>query len=417
MALEGINTAQYDAFVSFARANLAERGGKSVARLAEGGAARAISAADPGRDGVHKFWRGGDEKTKNDQTRRVFRQAVADLFGGEAQIPPGVKKAMLLGDYDKGKPLTARRIESVRLAVERHFAGYSQAFARARQSADEVYRKFGKDDVDAAVSQALAAVVTDPDATNLVIANLRLLLVRDNATMRPADEVREKAKAILANVKELRTLAKGDHAVFNAGLNLLERLQGKALPPGAFRNIFNAVKRISVRPLENIHPGCGPVRLHKAFRAFVDMTQNVVDRSGAGVAQQLALYRVPLRTFVGHLIAAKCDQEDLQSLHDTLHGPDGETLYLFYQDLADRNVEYDAEDPMDKFRMDVLVAESNLEYGRFDSLIAEAVGVDMADYGGLDFEGEFEHSPEYAGPICQDFLATIAKNPEAYELQ
>ena len=63
MALEGINTAQYDAFVSFARANLAERGGKSVARLAEGGAARAISAADPGRDGVHKFWRGGDEKT------------------------------------------------------------------------------------------------------------------------------------------------------------------------------------------------------------------------------------------------------------------------------------------------------------------------------------------------------------------
>lgn len=135
------------------------------------------------------------------------------------------------------------------------------------------------------------------------------------------------------------------------------------------------------------------------------------------MAQQLALYRVPLRTFIGHLIAAKCDQEDLQSLHDTLHGPDGETLYLFYQDLADRNVDYEVEDPMDKLRMDVLVAESKLEYGRFDSLVAEAIGVDMADYEGLDFEGELEHDPNYAEPICQDFLATIAKNPEAYDQQ
>ena len=118
MALEGINTAQYDAFVSFARANLAVRGGKSVARLAEGGAARAISAADPGRDGVHKFWRGGDEKTKNDQTRRVFRQAVADLFGGEDHIPENVRKAMKLEDYGQGKPLTAKRIRLVKIAVE-----------------------------------------------------------------------------------------------------------------------------------------------------------------------------------------------------------------------------------------------------------------------------------------------------------
>ena len=82
MALEGINTAQYNAFVSFARANLAERGGKSVARLAEGGAARAISAADPGRDGVHKFWRDGDEKTRNERPSfdsNTFMQVQCDV--------------------------------------------------------------------------------------------------------------------------------------------------------------------------------------------------------------------------------------------------------------------------------------------------------------------------------------------------
>ncbi len=74
-------------------------------------------------------------------------------------------------------------------------------------------------------TQALAAVVTDPDATNLVIANMRLLLVRDNATMRPAEEVREKAKALLPAISDgahYRPIAADDydsiHAVWNKSL-------------------------------------------------------------------------------------------------------------------------------------------------------------------------------------------------------
>ena len=267
--------------------------------------------------------------------------------------------------------------------------------------------------MDAAVSQALAAVITDSDAVDLVIGHMRLLIVRLNATLYSAEEIREKAAALLANVQELRTLAKGDKAVFNAGLAFLAKLEGKALPPGAFRNIFNSVKHLSVRALKNVGPGCGPVRLHKAFRAFVEMTQDAVDRSGAGVAQQLALYRLPLRTFIGHLIMAKCGGKDVQSLHDALRGEDGKTLYLFYQDLATGAVEYEVEDPMDKLRMNIMVAESNQQYSRFDGLVTEALGSDMANYQGLDFEGEIEHDQDYVDAICGDFLATIAKNPEA----
>ena len=69
-------------------------------------------------DEVHKWLRTNDEYAVNDRTRQYFRSAVADMFGGEAKIPASVKKAMLLGDYDAGKPLTARRILAVKAAID-----------------------------------------------------------------------------------------------------------------------------------------------------------------------------------------------------------------------------------------------------------------------------------------------------------
>ena len=58
------------------------------------------------------------EKTVNDSTRAIFRNAVAEMFGGEAKIPESVKKAMLFGDYGDGRPLTTRRIMAVKDAID-----------------------------------------------------------------------------------------------------------------------------------------------------------------------------------------------------------------------------------------------------------------------------------------------------------
>ncbi len=38
-------------------------------------------------DEVHKWTRGMDDWTVNHRTRALFRQAVADMFGGEKRIP------------------------------------------------------------------------------------------------------------------------------------------------------------------------------------------------------------------------------------------------------------------------------------------------------------------------------------------
>ena len=69
-------------------------------------------------DHVHNWLRSNSEYAANDRTRTIFRNAVANMFGGESKIPADVKKAMLLGDYDCGKPLTARRILAVKQAID-----------------------------------------------------------------------------------------------------------------------------------------------------------------------------------------------------------------------------------------------------------------------------------------------------------
>ncbi|MBP5510511.1 MAG: hypothetical protein J6Z49_06300 [Kiritimatiellae bacterium] len=69
-------------------------------------------------DEVHKWLRTTDEHAVNDRTRDLFKKAIINMFGGEAKIPESVKKAMLLGDYNCGKPLTARRIMAVKAAID-----------------------------------------------------------------------------------------------------------------------------------------------------------------------------------------------------------------------------------------------------------------------------------------------------------
>lgn len=98
----------FKAFADFAKAQMDDGKGKAVARAALGG--RTVSAA--AADRAFAFTRSQADKSANDIARDIFRQTVADMFGGESNIPPSVKDALLLKDYGAGKPLTARRSAS-----------------------------------------------------------------------------------------------------------------------------------------------------------------------------------------------------------------------------------------------------------------------------------------------------------------
>ena len=123
--IDAVN-AQFNRFVAFAEERSRAGKGKAIASKGDvavnGGTTleeRKISAS--GRiDWVSlSIFRGSGAKGDNNAVRDLFRKTVADMFGGENNIPDSVKEAMLFKDYGKGKPLTARRIIAVRDAIAR----------------------------------------------------------------------------------------------------------------------------------------------------------------------------------------------------------------------------------------------------------------------------------------------------------
>ena len=117
----------FRAFADFAKIMTTGQGDEnSIARLdtgvniAEGSlAGRTITASTTDSiRGIFKWFRSADDKAANNEVRKLFKDAIIDMFGGESKIPESVKKAMVLADYDKGKPLTARRILAVKAAID-----------------------------------------------------------------------------------------------------------------------------------------------------------------------------------------------------------------------------------------------------------------------------------------------------------
>ncbi|MBR3221665.1 MAG: hypothetical protein IKF72_05465 [Kiritimatiellae bacterium] len=115
---------QFNKFVSFAQEQIDRGERKAIATkgdvLVGGGTPleeRRISTTDNGDFVCKSIFRGRDTKKVNNEVRALFMKTIAEMFGGERNIPESVKTAMLLKDYGKGKPLTARRIIEVRDAI------------------------------------------------------------------------------------------------------------------------------------------------------------------------------------------------------------------------------------------------------------------------------------------------------------
>lgn len=125
-------SAQFNQFVQFASGQVNAAKSKTVARLDPPGgslATRTISVASD--DKAYAIRRSATAKAENNAVRDSFKKAVADMFGGESRIPQSVLKAMEMKDYDKGKPLTARRIMAVKAAVDSyHSYGDVDFFAK-----------------------------------------------------------------------------------------------------------------------------------------------------------------------------------------------------------------------------------------------------------------------------------------------
>ena len=119
---------QFQQFYDFAQARKLEGKNTAIAKLGDDVPANPLeerSIVVKTGDFIGKF-RFQTSKDVNNAVRDLFKRTVIDMFGGERNIPDSVKTAMLLKDYGKGKPLTARRINAVATAIQK--LGMENAF-------------------------------------------------------------------------------------------------------------------------------------------------------------------------------------------------------------------------------------------------------------------------------------------------
>ncbi|MBQ3098457.1 MAG: hypothetical protein IJC66_09910, partial [Kiritimatiellae bacterium] len=115
---------QFSKFVSFAENRMAAGKDKAIASKGDIAAAGGTTLEERNIKTSNRFdwvslsifrWKGA--RNDNNAVRDIFKKCVADMFGGEKNIPESVRTAMLMKDYGCGKPLTARRIIAVRDAI------------------------------------------------------------------------------------------------------------------------------------------------------------------------------------------------------------------------------------------------------------------------------------------------------------
>ena len=421
MALDinGYNSA-FQQFVQFAQENRNVDKGKAIldAKIDSPlGGRKILSIGLAKNDSVHNWTRGFDQWTVNDRTRAIFKAAVANMFGGESKIPESVRKAMVLDDYNCGKPLTARRILAVKAAIDAdgtakaRSAAFAEATSAATKSIKSLSRTFDPGQVAASAKAALAAAAADPDAVKIVAKRLKGILRRADATVRPPDDAGKKAKAILANVEELRAATKGNRFLYDAGLKFLDLLEGKALPPGAIKDIFAHANGLSLKAFKSAKPGAGPAKLHAAFVFFLKAADAAVNKFAAALTDTNE--RLPFRFFFGQLLASKLDHRTLRNLHDALHGDDGRTLLLFYRDIL--KVNWGGVDDNKVEKMNELATKYKMQMDQFDGAIAQALGIDLDNYDGIDATGKMEHEGAYVADIGNDLLDTVNEAAKAVQ--
>ena len=284
---------QFNKFVEFAESQRNPRTSTAVARLTAAAGnldARNIHAANPRNDSVGRIGRRDDERGANNEARTAFRQTVIDMFGGEEYVPKNVRMAMKLNDYDRGKPLTARRIMAVKVAIETYRQSAEQAFDDASEIArlGMLYAAHGQGGVnhdwnarvDGLIAVAVNASVGDPDALDVVKAMIVGIVKAEGANLRTEEQIKESVSNILANVAELKAAAKGNAHILKAGKDLLKQMGGTRIPDGAIRSMVGSIMKQDIGKLKSLKTATTGINLHKAMMQTLKNVDQAIAASG-----------------------------------------------------------------------------------------------------------------------------------------
>ena len=418
------NSVHFQSFVDFAQQRF-DAGDKTAvisATVTKPLDGRKILSVDQSKtDSVHKWTRGFDEWTVNDRTRALFRQSVAKLFGGESKIPESVKKAMLLADYDQGKPLTARRILAVKAAIDPFIANFDEKLAAARSGATHAYNKVNEDDedrgpgeaiitkahMDGLVETAMKAVGEDRDALDVLAGRgvMDGLLLRADAQLRSPADVAKKAKAILANVAELKRAANGNPSVLAAGKIFLAQLGGKSAPAGVIAAMVRDALAADVSALKRLSASSSGRSIHKALNQFVTTQVRIAEVSGAHEAMEGPDEKAAARDFVGLLLLAKCGASGIRRIQAAMHSENARKLCAIYTLIVAKNIDKEGLSNAVVEQTAIMGVRWRSNLGQLKIAADSLMGVPDDQIQAIDeFEDDFDYEEFGAGRIVGDIL-------------
>ena len=356
LGINGYNDT-FKAFADFAAqatkgSTIAQVGGEKSAVPGAGPLAGRTIVAKTGFDFVGNVGRRQASRDVNNEVRELFKQAIADMFGGPDNIPDSVKDAMKMADFGKGKPLTARRILAVKTAVDQVAADEAKAAADQVKAAADAETKMndcianGKDwvqknysnwlnkcDVNKLIETAFSSCNGNTDAMDIVNNNLRSFLVDPGLKFRSEEYVQKRAGGLAANLNELKAASAKNPGIYECGKEMLERL-GKPLPQGILAKIIDAVGNA---PIENIRKlsGSSPgLTIHKTMMEAFKTLESVMVSSGADKKLEGADERDAARQFIMDAMLARCGKGDLEKIKNALTGNAGTRLRVFYDNAA-----------------------------------------------------------------------------------
>lgn len=290
-SVTGTSSLQYQQFVNFANAD-GVRGGTILATEKAQDGKLSIVPKTKG-DFFGNIWRNKDTRDANDAIREAFKQSIMNLFGvtSEAQLPDSVKNAMRLNDYGKGKPLTARRILSVKTAVDKQLAEMAKAAQKSLSACgttDIAGVDFKHMEKDAAVKERLATVIKTcgvhefKDAFELIKSDMaEAIFGRDahdgSIVLLSNEQVADKVEQFILKLKALKNQ---DPKLYTAMKPFLWSGATADLTPQQLSSMVTAVNDLDLREVSALRPGASKEVIAHAALKFDELLDEAKMLSG-----------------------------------------------------------------------------------------------------------------------------------------
>jgi hypothetical protein len=315
--------AQFKNFVDFARN--ADAGTKVRTTIGNDGPLHTIAAKS--ESVLNKiFFRTRSNKSVNNEVRTLFRQSVARMFGGEEHIPAAVKSAMKMGDFGKGRPLTARRILAVQSALEQ-IAAKHDAFL---QDGLNYYGDRDNGRGATLVKLAFSSCHGNADAMEIVDKHLGSIIQSGDGELRTDQAVQKRIEGMVKNLEQLKSLSRKNPVVYAAGKQMLSSI-GKPLPRDLLAALVQAANRLPLNLLRRLDGGSTGMQIHTALRQFLDTIQAALDSTGAtNRFAETPEAKTAAREFLCMIALSRCSSSALGHIRDAINAPTTAHLARLY---------------------------------------------------------------------------------------